>query len=160
MKKTAMLLLLWVVPLGLMARDAGLDSWDNLKQLQPGQKIEVVDASMKSLRGPFVSVSEEAITLQVGKSQESIERAKVMRVSVRDTSHRTRNILLGAAIAGGAALTVGLLANGPASNEGNGCAGCVAGLAAAAAGGGAGLGAIPGSRTVYRAEKQRSRPQP
>jgi hypothetical protein len=153
------LLILVLVPLQSSAQTAR-DSWDNLKQLQPGQKIEVVGTSMKSLRGPFVSVSEEAITLQVGKSQESIERAKVVRVSVRDTSHRTRNMLLGAAIAGGAALTVGLLANGPASNEGNGCAGCVAGLAAAAAGGGAGLGAIPGSRTVYRAEKQRNRPQP
>jgi len=151
--------LLLLVP-GFGLAQSPQHNWDNLKQLQPGQKIEVVDTSMKSLRGPFVSVSEEAITLRVGKSQESIERAKVVRVSVRDTSHRTRNMLLGAAIARGAALTVGLLANGPASNEGNGCAGCVAGLAAAAAGGGAGLGAIPGSRTVYRAEKQRSRPQP
>ena len=59
---------------------------------------------MKSLRGPFVSVSEEAITLQVGKSQESIERAKVVRVSVRDTSHRTRNMLLGSGILGGITL--------------------------------------------------------
>ena len=100
---------------------------------------------MKSLRGPLVSVSEEAITLQVGKSQESIERAKVVRVSVRDTSHGTRNMVIGAAIAGGAALTLGWLANAPASNAGNGCAGCVAGFAAAAAVRGAGLGALPGA---------------
>jgi len=141
-----------LVPVLGMAQSAK-DSWDNLKQLHAGQKIEVVDTIMKSLRGPFVSISEEAITLQVGKSQESIGRGKVVRVSVRDTSHRTRNMLLGAAIAGGAALTIGLLANAPASNEGTGCSGCVAGFAAAAAGGGAGLGAIPGNRTIYRIKK-------
>jgi hypothetical protein len=149
---TETLLLLLMVP-GFGLAQSSQNNWDNVKQLRAGQKIEVVDSSMKTLKGAFVSVSEEAISLQVGKSEESVERAKVVRVSVRDTSHRTRNMLIGAAIAGGAALTLGLLANAPASNEGNGCAGCVAGFAAAAAGGGVGLGAIPGSRTVYRAKK-------
>jgi hypothetical protein len=128
------------------------DNWDHLKQLNPGQKIEVVDTSMKSLRGPFVSVSAEAITLEVGKSQESIERTQVVRVSVRDTSHRTRNILLGSGILGGiavAATAVPLMASG---NEGNSCPACAAAIAAGF-GGGAALGAIPGSRTVYRIKK-------
>jgi hypothetical protein len=140
-----------------MVRGFGLaqssqNNWDNLKQLRAGQKIEVVDSSMKSLRGPFVSVSEEAITLQVGKSQESIERVKVVRVSVRDTSHRTRNMLLGSGILGGIALGVAAIPLGAASNEGNSCPVCVA-VIAAGFGGGAGLGAIPGSRTVYRIKK-------
>jgi hypothetical protein len=149
---TPVLLFLVLVPVFGMAQSPK-DSWDNLKELRPGQKIEVVDSKMKTLKGTFVSVSDEAISLQVGKSEESVPRANVVRVSVRDTSHRARNMMLGAGIAGGAALTVGLLANAPASNEGTGCGGCVAGFAAAAAGGGAGLGAIPGSRTVYRAKK-------
>jgi hypothetical protein len=72
---------------------------------------------------------------------------------MRDTSRHTRSMLIGAAIAGGAVLTIGLLANAPASNECTGCAGCIAGYAAAAAGGGASLGAIPGSRTIYRVKK-------
>ena len=84
------------------------DSWDNLKQLRPGQKIEVVETSMKSLHGPFIAVSEDALTLEVGKSQESVERAKVVRVTVRDTSHRTRNMLLGAGILGGIALAAAI----------------------------------------------------
>jgi hypothetical protein len=145
------LLFLVLVPVFGMAQSA-TDSWDNLKQLRPEQKVEVVDTSMKSLRGPFVSVSEEAITLQVGKSQESIERAKVVRVSVRDTSHRTRNMLLGSGIVGGialAAVAVPLAAN---SNEGNSCGVCVAAIAAGF-GGGAAIGAIPGSRTIYRVKK-------
>jgi len=50
----------WVVavPLLLMVSGFGLaessqNNWDNLKQLRPGQKIEVVDSSMKTLRGAF-----------------------------------------------------------------------------------------------------------
>jgi hypothetical protein len=147
----AVLLLIMVPGFGLA--ESSQNNWDNLKQLRAGQKIEVVDSSMKTLKGAFVSISDEAISLQVGKSEQSVVRAKVVRVSVRDNSHRARNMLIGAAIAGGAALTAGLLANAPASNEGTGCAGCVAGFAAGAAGGGAGLGAIPGSRTIYRAKK-------
>ena len=128
------------------------DSWDNLKQLRPAQKIEVMDTSMKSLRGPFVSVSEEAITLQVGKSQESIERTNVVRVSVRDNSHRSRNMLLASGILGGIAVAATAVPLKAGSNEGNSCPACAAAIAAGF-GGGAALGAIPGGRTVYRAKK-------
>lgn len=130
--------------------------WGHLRELRPGQKIEVVDKSMKSFGGHFVSVSEEAITLQIGKSQESIDRAKVARVSVRDTSHRKRNMLIGAAVGVGAGLAVAIPVATLCSNEGNcssaetaGAVVVVAGLGAA----GVGLGAIPGNRTVYRAAK-------
>ena len=150
-KAILVLVFLLLVPAFALAQSAK-DSWDNLKQLRPGQKIEVVDTSMKSLRGPFVSVSEEAITLKVGKSQESIERAKVVRVSVRDTSHRTRNMLLGAGILGGIAVAATAVPLGASSNEGNSCGACAAAIAAGF-GGGAALGAIPGSRTVYRVKK-------
>jgi len=129
------------------------DSWDNLKQLHPGQKIEVVDSGMKSFRGPFVSVSEEAITLQVGKSQEFIERAKVVRVSVRDTSHRTRNMMIGAAVGVGAGLALTIPLEIQQSNEGNSLAGAMAGVTAGLGGAGLGLGAIPGNRTIYRVKK-------
>jgi hypothetical protein len=129
------------------------DNWDNLKRLRPGQKTEVVNMKMKTFKGEFVSVTDEAIRLRDGKGSQSVERANVVHVSVRDCSHRKRNMLTGAGIAGGAALTVGLLANAPASNEGNGSAGCVAGLTAVA-GGGAGLGALPGNRTIYRIKKK------
>jgi hypothetical protein len=113
----------------------------------------VVDLKLKTLRGAFLGLSPGSISLDTGKEEIAVQRADVMRVSVRDTSKRRRNMLIGAGIAGGAALTIGLLANAPASNEGNGCAGCVVGFSAAAAGGGAGLGAIPGCRTLYRAKK-------
>jgi len=145
------MLILALVP-GLGLAQSAKDSWDNLKLLQPGQRIEVVEKTMRSLRGPFVSVSEETIMIEVGKSQRSIERTKIVRVSVRDTSHRTRNMLLGAGILGGIALAataVPLMAN---SNEGNSCSACAAAIAAGF-GGGVALGAIPASRTVYRIKK-------
>ena len=47
---------------------------------------------MKTLKGAFVSVSDEVISLEAGKGEESVVRANVVRVSVRDTSHRTRNM--------------------------------------------------------------------
>jgi len=146
------LFLLVLVP-GLGLAQSSQGNWDNLKQLHAGQKIEVVDSSMKSLRGPFVSVSEEAITLQVGKSQESVGRAQVVRVSVHDTSHRTRNMVIGAAIGVGAGLALTIPLEIQQSNEGNSIAGKMAGLTAALGGAGLGLGAMPGNRTIYRFKK-------
>jgi hypothetical protein len=146
----AVLLLLMVQGFGLA--QSSQNNWDNLKQLRPGQKIEAVDSSMKTLKGAFVSVSDEAISLQVGKSEESVVRAKVVRISVRDTSHRTRNMLLGAGILGGIALAATAVPLGITGNEGTSCGACAAAIAAGF-GGGAALGAIPGSRTVYRAKK-------
>jgi hypothetical protein len=128
-------------------------NWDNLKQLRPGQKIEVADSSMKTLKGAFVSFSDEAIALRVGKSGESVLRANVVRVSVRDTSHRTRNVLLGAGILGGVALgviTVPLAMSGDKGSH----AGAYAAAIAVGLGGGAALGTLPGSRTIYRVKKQ------
>jgi hypothetical protein len=152
---THTLVLLLFVPVFSPAQSPR-NNWENLKELRPGQRIEVIDKSMKSFGGHFVSVSEEAITLKVRKTQESIERAKVARVSVRDTSHRTRNILIGTAVGVGAGLAIAIPVELLCSNEGNCGAGGGAGAALAIGGlgaAGAGLGAIPGNRTLYRAEK-------
>jgi len=127
-------------------------NWDSLRQLRPGQKIEVVDSSMKTLKGAFVSVSDEAISLQAGKNEQIIARAKVVRVSVRDTSHRTRNMLLGSGILGGIALAASIAPLASSSNEGNSCGWCAAAIGAGF-GGGAALGALPGYHTIYRVDK-------
>lgn len=126
------------------------DNWDNLKELRTGQKIEVVDTNMKTLNGAFVSASDQAISLRTGKGEESILRANVVRVSVRDNSHRSRNMLLASGVVGGIALIPSAIILGQRSNEGNSCSGCVAAIVAGF-GGGAALGAVPTSRTIYRA---------
>ena len=160
-KEEAMKRLLWgmlilvLVPLPSSAQTAR-DSWDNLKQLQPGQRIEVVDMNLKSVVGALVNVSEEGISLRAQKAADlvTVERAKVYRVTSRESSKRLRNALIGAAIVGGlVAIPAGLKA-GISSNEGNSCGACVA-VIAAGAGAGAGLGAaVPGYPTIYRAKKR------
>jgi hypothetical protein len=144
-------LLLLLVP-GFSLAKSSENNWDNLKELGPGQKIEVVDSKMRTLKGPLISVSDEALSLQVGKSEESIPRANVVRVSVRDTSHRTRNILLASGILGGIALAATAVPLGINGNEGNSCPACAAAIVAGF-GGGAALGAIPGNRIIYRVKK-------
>ena len=149
MRKTSMALVtLLLVPAFTQAQHEQA-SWDNLKQLQPGQKIELVDAKMKTSTGKFVSVTEEAITLRDGKQETTVRRVEVARVSVGDNSHRTRNILLGAGIGGGIGIAATVVPLAASSNEGNGCAVCIAGIAAGF-GGGTALGMIPGHRTIYR----------
>jgi len=125
------------------------ESWDSLKQLRSGQKIEVVDVSMKYINGTFVSLSEEGISLQTKAGPVTIERTKVVRVSVPG-GKRTRNALIGLAIgaAGGAALGAAIM------EREDGYAGAVAGTSALFAGVGAGVGAaFPGTRTIYRVPK-------
>jgi hypothetical protein len=102
-------------------------SWSNLKQLQPGQRIELAGTNMKSLRGPFVAVSEEVFTLQVCNSQESIERARVVRACVRDTTHRTPKMMLELGILGRIALGAVFVPFAISTNEGNSCGAYVAG---------------------------------
>jgi hypothetical protein len=135
------------------------DAWDNLKQLEVGQKIEVVDMNLKSLKGRLVSVSEAAISIRTDKEEAAVERANVMRVSTPG-GRRGHNALIGLGIgaaAGAAVITVAF-----ATREVPEYAPQIAAGAIVWGGGiGAGIGAaFPGSRTIYRAEKPKSKPGP
>lgn len=152
------LILSFLLP-GLGFGQTAQDSWDNLKQLQPGQKIEVVDMNLKSFKGTFVDVSGEAVTLRVKNDKVSVERENVLRVGDREHSKRLRNALLGGAIGAG----VGLAANELAARKaqpiseyrGEYRAIGAAILVPIGAGVGAGAGAgIPSYQTIYRARKK------
>ena len=68
MKKLIFVLLVSLLSSGLsIAATKDSENWDNLKQLRAGDKIEVIDQSLKSFRGTLVSVSDEAISLQSKK---------------------------------------------------------------------------------------------
>lgn len=153
MKRATLAFAFLFLPQPFLLAQSAKDSWDNLKQLQPGQKIEVVDMKMKTLKGEFVSFTDDGITLRDGGTEQSVAHADVVRVTVRDTSHRTRNMLLGSAIGGGIAIAATIVPLAANSNEGNSCGACIAAIAAGF-GGGAALGAFPGSRTIYRAPKK------
>lgn len=157
MRKLVLLILGSIVLTGHLLAQTGQDAWDNLKQLRVGQKIEIVDVKMKTLRGTFAGYSEDAISLRTGKAESSLQRTNVVRVGVRDTSKRKRNMLLGIAIGAGGGVAAGLFADAPLRNEGH-----APFFAPVLGAGGAGLGALaglsPGYRTIYRAEARRSAP--
>ena len=145
------LLLLVLVP-GLGLAQTGREFWDNLSQLHAGQKIEVVDMKLKSLKGKFVSFSEESISLQVGNDQVSVERSNVLRVN-SGHSKRGRNALIGLAIGAGAGLAVGAVLDSQATGEFKD----FGVLLGPPIGAGAGVGiwaAFAGYQTIYRASKR------
>ncbi len=134
------------------------DCWDNLKTLQPGQKIEVVEVALRSHQGNFVSFSNGDITLRRagGVEQVVVERNYVMRVPVSDGSKRTRNLLIFAELGAAAGIGGGLLIDeGVRHMSGGGDYVYTPLLGAAGAALGAWAGSRPAHRTVYRAPDHR-----
>ncbi len=126
-------------------------SWENLRTLRAGQQIEVIQSDLRSQRGTFLNVSEEAVSLKVSTDTVSIPREQVMRVSSREKSKRLRNILIGAAAGTAAGFGLGAWVNSKASESGENLGRFIGFLAGV--GSGAGIGAaIPGSQTIYRAK--------
>ncbi len=139
-------------------------SWGNLSTLQAGQKIEVVETNLKKDTGTFAAVSDDGIRLNESTGEQTIPRANVMRVTLRQNKHRLRNTLIGAAVGAGAGAAIGAAAyrtakpcppgaglgcfNGDFVSRGEFAAfGGVIGLA-----GGTAVGAtLPSHPTIYRA---------
>jgi len=135
-----------------------INEWDNLRELRAGQQIEVIDMKLKSQRGAFTALSSEGIGLAPSKGEITVERANVLRVTLREGSKRLRNTLLGAAIgaaAGGAVMAVWVRRAQPIGEfrgeyyDVGKWIFLPAGLGAGAAIG----AATPGYRTLYRATK-------
>jgi hypothetical protein len=148
-------LLLTIVMLALapMASSAQSrqDSWENLKQLQPGHKIRVVDTDLKSWDGSLVSVSDEAIAIREKRKQQEItvERAKVFRVTDLQRSRRGRNALIGFA----AGIVVGTVW-ATRREEDVGTLLPVLFVGGVFGGPGGAVGAlVPSYRTIYRAKR-------
>ncbi len=140
-------------------------NWSNLQQVRVGQKIEVVDTNLKKHKGTFLSFSDEAISLRVGKDEVGVQRPSVFRVSLRGKSKRSTSALVGAAIGALAGVGVGALA---ATRYGSGDPRSESFIVflgtAIGAGAGAGVGAavpfVGGYRTIYRAKGKQVDTQP
>ncbi len=165
-KVFSLLLVTTIFSVSLPAQEPGKHSWENLQQVRVGQKIEVVDTNLKKLKGTFLSFSEEAISLRVGKDEVGVQRPNVLRVSLREKSKRLRNALIGMAIGAGAGVAaVEICAH---ASSGFSCSGqdfraiAYAILVPVGLGVGAGIGAAfpPGYQTIYRAEGKRGGTQP
>ncbi len=139
--------------------------WSNLQQLRVGQKIEVVDTNLKKLKGTFLSFSEEAISLRVGKDELGVQREDVFRVSLRKKSKRLRNALIGMTIGAGAGAALAAAENSRTCGDQPFAScfdldfGAITYAILVPVGGavGAGVGAAfpPGYKTIYRAEGKR-----
>lgn len=136
-------------------------SWENLRGLAPGHKIQVVEMNSKKVSGTFVSVSDVAISLQDPGGEQAIQKADVRVVKLMENKHRLRNAAIGAAVGAGAG--AGILAGSDSGSCHNKpfCVdpisqGEAAGVGAAAGGVvGAIVGALwPSHKTMYRAAAQ------
>ena len=98
---------LFIFCAALPARAAPGDpaNWDNLQQLQPGQKIVVIQTNLAKHKGKFLFWTEEEITLRVKKQELTIPREEVHRVRRLGKNHTGS----GAAIGAGIGAVVGLL---------------------------------------------------
>ncbi len=138
----------------LPAADKPNESWDNLQRLQPGQKIEVIDAKLKSRKGAFTAFDSTGLTLNTKAGPLTLPRADVFRVSLHEHSKRWRNAAIGAAIGAAAGLVIGAAMDYRFSNEGNEHISKTL-VTPIGAGIGAALGsAVPGFETIYRAPKK------
>ena len=156
MRNLALIAILLGMPV-LSHAQTNRNSWDALNALHAGQRIEVVETSLKKHKGTFSTVTDEAVQLREGGSDVGIKREDVMRVTLLDESHRLRNAFILGGAGAGTGAGIGAAATRCSSTSGfvNLCGlgrsvaigfGAVVGLA-----GGAGVGAaIPNHPTVYR----------
>lgn len=132
-------------------------SWSDLRGLRVGQGIEVIETSMKHHGGEFVSVSDEALTLQEKGSDISVKRGDVVRVSTASGAHRGEHALIGLVIGAAVGAGIGAIAADRSTGSGWFSWGPQPGIGALVGiviGGpsGAAIGAvIPAHATIYRA---------
>jgi hypothetical protein len=79
-------------------------SWDGLKAIPPGDKVEVTLRNGKTLKGKLISVSDTILTLSKGKNTIDVTRADTHKVyrGVRKSTLRSTMIGLGIGAGSGA----------------------------------------------------------
>jgi hypothetical protein len=137
----------------LRAQSPSRDSWDSLRQIDPGQQVQVVLMNAQSHRGKFVSYNDQALSLTSKDSGVTLNRDQVLRVSMLDGAKRKRNTLLGLGIGAAAGLAGGGLLYKRLNNDGatQEATNLLLGITGGAAAAGAAMGRTGGFRVVYRA---------
>src|SRR5215472_8693750 len=93
MSKAALACFLVLIPSVVRAQDKKND-WKALYGLREGEKIELIEISMKKHVGTFSTVTEEAIQMREAGSDIGVRKENVARVTALDKSHRLRNSLI------------------------------------------------------------------
>src|SRR5882762_8838205 len=81
MPNAALVCFLILIPCSLRAQDKK-DDWKALYGLHSGEKIELIETSMKKHVGTFSTVTEEAIQLREGSNEIGIRKENVARVTL------------------------------------------------------------------------------
>jgi len=162
MRNAALVCCLILIPCSLRAQDKKTD-WKALYGLRSGEKIELIEISMKKHVATFSTVTEEAIQLREGSNDIGIRKESVARVTLLEKSHRLRNAAILGVVGAGAGAGIGAAASRCSNSNGSfnlcgiGRGAEVAIAAVVGLAGGAGVGAaIPSRPTIYRAEPAKS----
>ena len=127
--------------------------WSDLRGLRVGQGIVVIESSMKHHDGEFISVTDEALTLQENGSDVSVKREDVVRVSTASGARRGEHAVIGLVVGGLAGAGIGAAAGSRSRgwvglSEG---VGALVGVAIGATSGAIVGAVIPAHTTIYRA---------
>jgi hypothetical protein len=132
-------------------------SWSDLNRLKSGQRIEVIETSMKSHSGRFVAVTDDLLSLQEKGSDVSVKREEVARVSTSSGPRRGEHAVIGLVIGGAIGAGIGAAAGSSGSKNGfldfnfnTRGIGALVGVALGAPSGALVGAVIPASTTVYR----------
>jgi len=125
-------------------------SWDSLKTLQPGQKIQLVETNATKVSGTFVSASDAAISVELASGPQTVQKPEVKSVKLMENKHRLRHTLIGAGVgasAGAGACAAAWESGGFAGGKGTGAAvgAAIGGLTGAAVG-----ALLPANDMIYR----------
>ena len=128
-------------------------SWSNLNDLKSGQGIEVIESSLKSHHGEFVTVTDQLITVRESGTDLSIKREDVVRVSTSSAPRRVRHAVIGLVIGGAVGAGIGAAAGSPHGFLGGSSRGITAlvGIVIGAPSGALVGAVVPAHTTVYRA---------
>jgi hypothetical protein len=131
-------------------------SWENLRTLRVGERIQVVDQRLKSQNGTFLSVSDDAITFQLEQNEVAIQRVEVLRLSSREHLGRGKKTLIGLGIGAGIGAATGAIVGASVNDSWFGPGAYAGAFLVLGGAAGAGVGAFlpAGHPTIYRAERR------
>ena len=75
------------------AAQSPAQDWSAVKALAAGTSVRVSSGS-HTINGQVQSVTDESLSIDSGKKQQTLDRQEVLRVSVKKTAHRVRNTLI------------------------------------------------------------------
>lgn len=129
-----------------LVKKSSTTSWDELRSVSTGKKLEVSMKSGETLKGEFVDVSDTTLTLVQNERNVNLDRNLIFRVYGPGKRSVARNALVGAAIGGGIGFGLGTWAY----SQGDFVTSLIPAVGLFGTGVGAGIGAALGLRRSRR----------